>query len=41
LKAVIELFSGDLDAKQLVDIDLLDVLEMKGIMFEDPPWWPK
>lgn len=41
LKEVIELFSGDLNAKELVNMDLLDALEMKGITFEDPPWWPK
>lgn len=41
LKEVIELFAGDLNAKELVNMDLLDALEMKGITFEDPPWWPK
>jgi hypothetical protein len=40
LQQVIEAFSVDFDEKKYNDMDLLDIAEMKGIVFENPSWWP-
>jgi hypothetical protein len=40
LQQVIEGFSVYFDEKRYDDVDLLEIAEMKGIMFENPSWWP-
>ncbi|KAF3340043.1 hypothetical protein FCM35_KLT15814 [Carex littledalei] len=40
LQEVIEAFSGDFNEKKYANMDILEVAEMKGIVFENPSWWP-
>ncbi|XP_078151756.1 uncharacterized protein LOC144547026 [Carex rostrata] len=37
---IIGAYSGNLDEKKYADMDILEVAEMKGIVFENPSWWP-
>lgn len=40
LQQVIEAFSVDFNEKKYADVDILEVAEMKGIVFQNPSWWP-
>ncbi|XP_078156219.1 uncharacterized protein LOC144551981 [Carex rostrata] len=40
VQEAIEAISGDFDEKKYADMDILEIAEMKGIVFENPSWWP-